>query len=88
MKNPRLFDPDKFAELLFQKRTADISRAAKIVTLREIGRETGMSSATICRIEQGCKSPTVENFLRVALWMDLPGIRELLESVKGEKPKP
>lgn len=44
-------------------------RAARNLSLREVGRETGLSFSTLCRIEQG-KDFAVSSLLAVAAYLD------------------
>jgi transcriptional regulator with XRE-family HTH domain len=60
-----LFAPKKFG------RTVSEAMSAKGLSVRYMTGETGISPATICRITQG-KAPSVENYLRLCVWLAAP----------------
>ncbi len=49
-----------------------IQRAGRGMSMRAVGRETGMSVATISRIESG-QQPDFQNGLKIANWCGLSG---------------
>ncbi len=64
----KLFDPVLFGAELFQIRTRD---RREILSLRDAAKFIGVSHATLSRVERGYP-PTVENYLRIKLFIDGP----------------
>ncbi len=64
-----LFDPLLFGAALFRARTAN---RAHILSLRSIAESLGISTATLSRVENG-KAPSVENYLRIKLFIEMEG---------------
>ena len=82
----KLFDPLLFGTLIWEKRIKNAPSADEMITGRDAAKQMGISPTTVSRCEH-FGTPDVENFLRLALWMRLPGAGELIESING-KPEP
>ena len=55
------------------------------MSLRDVENETGISFATLARIERQVGSPTSENLTRITEWLGIP-IARILPSDAAERP--
>jgi len=61
------------------------ARKDRGVSLRDVENETGISFATLSRIERQVGSPTSGNLTRIVEWLDIP-IGRIIPSDDGEQP--
>jgi transcriptional regulator with XRE-family HTH domain len=61
------------------------ARKERGISLRDVENETGISFATLSRIERQATSPTQDNLVRILEWLDIP-IGRIVPSGEGEQP--
>ena len=61
------------------------ARKDRGVSLRDVENETGISFATLSRIERQVGSPTSDNLTRIIEWLDIP-IGRIVPADDGEQP--
>lgn len=61
------------------------ARKDRGVSLRDVENETGISFATLSRIERQVGSPTSDNLTRIIEWLDIP-IGRIVPVDDGEQP--
>jgi transcriptional regulator with XRE-family HTH domain len=61
-------------------------RRQQELSLRDLARETGISAATLSRIEHGAGKPDADNIARLARWLEMPLERIVRRSETDPKP--
>jgi transcriptional regulator with XRE-family HTH domain len=61
------------------------ARKARGLSLRDVEGETGISFATLARIERQVGSPTPDNLARITQWLNIPMAR-ILPPDEGDRP--
>jgi transcriptional regulator with XRE-family HTH domain len=61
------------------------ARKARGLSLRDVEGETGISFATLARIERQVGSPTPDNLARITEWLNIP-IARILPLEEGDQP--
>ncbi len=81
-KNQTLYDPAIFGELVWMR----LHQWGDRITLRRAAAQMDVDKSALSRVIHN-KPVSTDNFLRIALWAQVPGVHELVRELNIQMPE-